>query len=84
MIQSVSLQVVGLNGDVEVLHHAVMFEEAPFSVVTSVEEAAGRLYLGSLRTAGFASMPTPYGLGLGRDRVLWPILVGGRGRQIAN
>jgi sugar lactone lactonase YvrE len=55
----VSLQVLGMDGDGRVLHHAVMFEEAPFSVVTSVEEAGGRLYLGSLSTAGFASMPTP-------------------------
>lgn len=55
----VSLQVIGMDGDGKVLHHAVMFEEAPFSVVTSVEEANGQLYLGSLSTAAFASLPTP-------------------------
>lgn len=50
---------LGLNGDGEIIHNLQDDGEGAYAPVTSVEEAGGWLYLGSLTAGGYARIKAP-------------------------
>jgi len=54
-----TLQVLGIEGDGTVVHHAVSLANPAYALVTSVQERGSRLWLGSLRTPAIGTIQTP-------------------------